>query len=228
MIDNPQLTPEYLTRVQQCGERLVTAGPEEKTRVAAELSRLGVWSRGSSRPRGSLERSAQNRLPSSLAERSIIAALVAARVDVRCEVALALGEWGGEQSAEALSAMLRSDSEEEVQLHAIAALRLVGGPLATAALLEIAAHGSEDTRHSAIAAIGDLATGGPVDESEPPDPLVHGSTESVALKTRGKRTVSGAAGVISALSAIREDTTASSALRLRVNGVLGFFTRSAF
>src|SRR5437016_2282826 len=92
--------------------RLLQANGPERSRAARELSRLGVWSRSGIRTRGSLASSAPNRLPEPAEMRVLLSALQDEDAEVRCQVALALGEWGGAEAAKALSELLRVDQDE--------------------------------------------------------------------------------------------------------------------
>src|SRR5205823_5060618 len=128
--------------------------------AASELARLGVWSRGGARPRGSLTTTATERLPQPTRMQSIIQCLDDAAPRVRGRVALALGEWGGQEAAAAVARRLESETDEEATHYYIVALRLLGGPTATDALRRTAAQGNEATRDAALADIEELATGG--------------------------------------------------------------------
>ena len=66
--------------------------------------------------------------------------------------------------------MLKSNTDDKVQLHFITALRTIGGPTAVEGLCLAAKMGSEEGRDAAIAAIEELATGGRIEDTEPPPP----------------------------------------------------------
>ena len=92
--------------VRQWIDRLLGGPRDERAHAAAELGRLGVWTRSSVRTRGSIATPAANRLPDAAGIETVIAALSDADPEVRCQVARALAEWGGAESAAALAARL--------------------------------------------------------------------------------------------------------------------------
>src|SRR5581483_8041629 len=77
-------------------------------------------------------------------------------------------EWGGEEAALALREMLGAETDEEVQLSCITALKTIGGPTAAEGLRGAAARGSDAVRHAAVSGIEELATGGRVEDTELP------------------------------------------------------------
>lgn len=239
------------TEAKEWLQRLIAAEKgKDRLRAASELSRLGVWSRGSVRTRGSLHAAGENRLPEPEKLEKVLQYLGDRRKDVRCQVALALGEWGGESAASALGRMLDSDTSEEVRLYCITALRTIGGTIAAEALRRAAAAGSEAVRDAAIGAIEELATGGRVDDTEslstrqatPPSTGRTEGTESTppggpvrvrgAVRTRGGVRTSGArsrktspsvlAEITNTLERIRTEKTASEYLRCRAGEMLTY------
>ena len=129
-ISPARLRAEARRRVRQL---LTTTGPQRQ-QIAAELRRLGVWTRGSVRTRGSLSIPAKNRLPEPDTLVGVVQALTDTDKELRCQVALALGEWGGEAAAVALQQVLQAETDAEVQLHCITALRTIGGATAAEGL----------------------------------------------------------------------------------------------
>src|SRR5689334_20451639 len=153
MSERKPMTPEVEAEVKQWLHRLLTGAGGPRREAAAELSRLGVWTRGSVRTRGSLGRSAPNRLPEPDRLGEVVACLGDADGEVRRQVALALGEWGDEAAAAALCRLLQADADEEVQLYCVTALRMIGGPTAAEGLRRAAGRGTEAVRHAALTAI---------------------------------------------------------------------------
>jgi HEAT repeat protein len=88
--------------------------------------------------------------------------------EVRSQVALALGEWGGAEAARSLAELLRVEQNERVCQFGIAAPRTLGGPAALEGLNTALLQGSEAVRGAAMEAIEELATGGRIDDSERP------------------------------------------------------------
>ena len=130
MTDQEQDRPSIPDQVQEWLQRLVQSTGQDRSRAARELSRLGIWSRTGIRTRGSLSSSAPSRLPKLDGLNVLVAALEDQDAEVRSQVALALGEWGGEEAGEALAELLRVEQDERVCLFAITALRTLGGPAA--------------------------------------------------------------------------------------------------
>lgn len=143
------------------------AGAKELQEAASELVRLGVRSRESVGPRGSLFAPAPNRLPEPERVLRLIECLEHSDKDVRSQAALAMGEWGGQEAAEALARRLEVESDEDVQLYCVTALRLIGGTAAVEALRSAAERGTtERVRFVAKSAIAELATGGQDEDGE--------------------------------------------------------------
>ena len=59
MNDNQYMTPKYAAEVKQWLHQLLASTGQPRQQAAEELSRLGVWTRGSVLPRGKLPRSAR-------------------------------------------------------------------------------------------------------------------------------------------------------------------------
>jgi HEAT repeat protein len=152
---------------------------------------------------------------------------------VRCQVAIALGEWGGEAAARALRQILQRDRDEDVQLSCITALRTIGGSMAAEGLRWAAERGTDAVREAALGAIEELATGGAVEDSEgPPLPSPAGPRRRGAVRTRGAVRVRGSArkprggdvvdSVVATLHRIRAEETTSDYLRQRAADVLDY------
>lgn len=233
MNDGLSKTHDYGEEVNIWVERLIAAEGEQKGIAAGELSRLGVLKHRSVRPRGSLRQAARNELPVPEQLDEVIKSLQDTARKVRCQVALALGEWGDESAAVALAQLLHSDPDQEVQLYCVAALRTIGGPVSASALGQAAAEGhSEALRMAAISAIGELATGGQIEDTELPPPLreaaplpTKGVTRSrETIRTRGGAVHTPATGIerglITNLEKVAADGTVSEFLRRKAAEVL--------
>jgi hypothetical protein len=219
--------------VSQWLERMLTGAGEDRKRAAMELSRLGVRTRGSIRPRGTLDMSPNNRLPDPEKIADALQCLEDGDQAVRSQVALALSEWGGEETAAAIRRILESDPNESVQLYCITALRTIGGPTSAEGLRKAAVNGTEAVRDAAISAVEDLATGGRVDCTEGPDRTQQ--SKSSAGHTRGDIRTRGAAHtrgtgqadlvnhIADTLQTISNEQGASDYLRLRAEEVLRYF-----
>jgi hypothetical protein len=156
-------------QVREWLERLAHASGPERSQAARELSRLGVWSRGGIRTRGSLAISAPSRLPAPEEQSVLLSLLQDQDPELRCQVALALGEWGGEVAAAALTALIGQERDERVWMFCITALRMLGGPAALDGLHTLLLQGSDSIRKLALEAIEELATGGRKIDTERPD-----------------------------------------------------------
>jgi hypothetical protein len=195
MTGTPQSPIDDTDEVKQWVDRLIRATGDERSHAASELSRLGVWTRGSVRTRGSLASAAQSRLPRAEDLPGILAALQDRSPEVRAQVALALGEWGGPESAPALSDLLATETDDLVRLHCITALRTIGGPAALEGLHAALSSSSNPVRDAALGAIEELATGGRVEDSERPshEPASQAPAAS-PVRTRGGVRVRGGIG----------------------------------
>jgi hypothetical protein len=225
------LTAQQQEEVGRWVDRLLAAAGRQKQEAAAELSRLGVWARGSVRTRGSLTAAGANRLPAPDRLPAVVGCLEDADPETRCRVAVALGEWGDEAAAAALCQVLRADGNEEVQLACVAALQTVGGPAAAEGLRGAAERGTEAVRLAALAAIEELATGGRAEDTEGPELPPEGEARAGGqVRTRGAvRTRAGGdlTGRIAAtLEGVRADATGPEYLRRRAEEVLGYLRRA--
>jgi len=160
-MDSDKSRTDSMDEVTQWVRRLIDGAGAERRRAASKVASLGISLRGSIRSRGSLVGSAAQRLPDSHALREMASCLNDADKSVRSQVALALGEWGGEDAAVALKRLLEMETDADVQLYCVTALKTIGGPVAVAALGDIAASGerAETIRSAAIRAIEELASG---------------------------------------------------------------------
>lgn len=236
MSENKYMTPDLELEVKQWVKQLLASAGRNRQQAASELSRLGVWTRGGVRTRGSLRMTAGNRLPEPEKLQDVVRCLGDADKGVRCQVALALAEWGGEAAAAALCEMLQSDTDEEAKLYYITALRIIGGPVAAEGLRLAVEQGTEAVREAAIAAIEELATGGAVEYTEgpavPQRPIPSVSPMRGAVRTRGGIKTQGGgrrargedvvSSIADTLQRIRADDTAPEFLRQRADEVLAY------
>jgi hypothetical protein len=100
----------------------------------------------------------------------------------RNEVALTLGEIGGQEAAAFLAAALHSELtsgevDEDYQVNLVSALANIGGPDAVEGLLRAAEGGSERVRLVALSGLEALATAGAVAVIEYPEPAAIESDE---------------------------------------------------
>ncbi len=144
-------------------------GPSRDTQArrnaVRELTRLGVSERGSVRVRGSFSKTADHRLSSTVLQK-IALCLADSDSGLRCQAALALGEWGGPDTILPLQRLLEGESDQEVQLYCITALRILGGSGAIVALNGAMQSTDEAVCAAAISAIEDLVLGGRRDDTE--------------------------------------------------------------
>ena len=145
---------------EELAEQLRSDGVDDRRNASADLSRLGVTTRRTIRPRGTITRSAQSRL-TNRATLEIIndVAIEDPDPEVRLGAISAAGEWGGEESAQAVSKALRmSHTDEELRLAAVTALGTIGGPKSVGALLYgVKSDGSERVKLASLTALGELA-----------------------------------------------------------------------
>jgi HEAT repeats len=220
---------DFEDQVKHWVEQLLTSAGAQKQQAASELTHIGVQTRGSVRTRGSLTTAAKSSLPQPDKLKDIVRSLDDADKQVRCQVTLALGEWGDERAAAALRRMLESDADETVQLYCVTALRTIGGMTATAGLGWAAEHGTPTVRDAAIQAIEDLLTGGPVDDTEGPSlpqrRSAAGNRSERSVRTRGTLRTRGGAqivtGIVDTLQHIQADNAAPAYLRRKADRVLG-------
>ncbi len=214
-------------------DQLLIGTGKDRKKAALELGRLGVRTRGSILPRGTLYVTPRDRFPDPEKIEALLEHLNDEDKEVRSQVALALGEWGGEETAAALRRVLESDSDEQVQLYCITALRTIGGRTSSEGLRYAVASGTEAVRDAAISAIEDLATGGRVDCTEGPDLTQQSKSSSLRIigdvRTRGaaqrrRGTQTDLVNDISdTLQKIRDEEGSSDYLRLRAEEVLKYF-----
>lgn len=145
--------------------QLLTASADENFGIADQILRFGISSRGTGAPRGNLLRAAETRVHSN--DLDGVAALIEKSVDseLRQQVALVLGEWGGEREAQKLVEALQREGwqtpvQEQFALHCISALKSIGGRVALQALCDLLRNGSVPIQLSTLNAIEELATGG--------------------------------------------------------------------
>src|SRR5215213_2153190 len=105
----------------------------------------------------------------------LLVALVSQPGIDRDEVALTLGEIGGQEAAAFLAAALHSEltsdkADEDYQVNLVSALANIGGPDAVEGLLRAAEGGSERVRLVALSGLEALATAGAVAVIEYPEP----------------------------------------------------------
>lgn len=130
--------------------------PQDLLRAASQLRGMAVRTRGAVSPRGSLSESGEA-LVSKKDLEDVLQELRKQPVEVRREVALALGEAGGEDIVQAL-AELAKDPDPAVRLLSADALGKIGGPQAVKELVFIAQNDpDEDVRALAVEALGILA-----------------------------------------------------------------------
>jgi len=216
-------TDESFVLVDEC----VTSTGPARARAAANLSRLGVWRRGSIRTRGSLRVPAEDRFADeSMAERLALA-LDDTDPAARGQVALAVGEWGGENSVACLAKQLDNDENEDVRLFSVAALKLIGGDRSAEALATAAQRSTEAVREAALLAIEELATGGGLTDMDFPMSLRSESWRPVSrsqVGTRGAVRVRGAARftlpLVKALESVGSDLSLPAYLRRKAEEVI--------
>ncbi len=96
----------------------------------------------------------------------------AAKGKLRAEIALSLGEMGGDTGAEVLRAALLDEPHEDrkFKLSVISALANLGGPLAVDTLLQVAESNPEKVGAAALSSLEFLSLGGSTALTEAPEP----------------------------------------------------------
>lgn len=161
-----------------------SATPQERMQAATQLRGVGVRTRGAIATRGSLSQAADP-LVSHQEMEDVLQELKEQPINVRQEVAFALGEVGGEDLVRPLAEVAK-DPESSVRLIAVDALGKIGGPETVQALMAIAkSDPSEDIRAIAVEALGSLA----IQERK-----------AAAIRTRGVTRTGGPAAKLTQLS----------------------------
>jgi len=162
---------QFEAEVQKCIERLHSTTSKQRQQAAAELVRLGIRIRGAIVPRGTVVLPAKSRFPEPSMQRELQVHLSDVDPAVRQEVALAMGEWGDEQAAQALTSLLLKsrDQNEDVRMACVVALKMIGGSTAVATLAQTATQDpSTDVCFAALAALEELGAGGWTDVTDRP------------------------------------------------------------
>lgn len=156
---------QHEAEIKDCVLRIVRGEQgDDLIHTARRLVELGVWTRGSVRPRGTVEAAAQCRLPTLGQEEAMIACLPRSDGPLRRQIVSALGQWGGQASATVIADLLPSLTDKDNQLYCIGSLETIGGPTAVAAFRW--AYQVETLKHAAAHAARQLETGGAIDWSE--------------------------------------------------------------
>lgn len=147
---------------------------EFRKKLIAERTVLG--------PRGSVLKAADDRPEAAELTTDLLEQLANPQGVDRGEVALTLGETGGEKVALMLADALRAELEEngpdeDYQAYLATALGALGGSDAIDALLRAAKNGSETVRVNALSALESLVTGGSVALTEYPESVTIESAE---------------------------------------------------
>jgi len=135
--------------------------------MAIQLHSLGIHTRDGSETRGSLGVAACRRLLNDDLI-GICRHLQSDDPGLRSFIALALGQWGGEEVIENLRPALMHDSDDLVRLHCLRAARNIGGRIATKLLCDVFDNPDDVLRETALEALGELASGGRTTYTEPP------------------------------------------------------------
>lgn len=195
-----------------------TSAPEESL---DRLHRLGIWSRRSIVPRGSLFRAAANRLSNAGEIQLILFWLRDAPDEIRRKAALVIGQWGGEECIGPLAEALREkDIDPVTRLYCLSALRNIGGPRVVEAMVDALRSTDSDVQDAALSAVVELATGGSVSDTESPRDLGVLADVDDTLPTLVREELR------SALSMVAGEAPAKSALRYRAVGTLEFLEQA--
>jgi len=151
---------EYMREVDESMKDL-RGGSTPPIDTLERLYRLGVWSRGSILPRGTLSLATANRLPDPNEIELIVFWLESGPSEIRRKAALVVGQWGGKECIAGLRKVLtNAETDSVTRRYCICALRNIGGPEAVAAVIGVMKSRDSEVQDAAISALVDLATGG--------------------------------------------------------------------
>lgn len=187
-------------------------------KIVERIAREGVASGGSLLPRGSLNQAASGRLSGGEGLSEIAELLKSPDKETRCQAALALGEWGGEESAVEIANLLQSDEDEEVWLYCVTALGVIGGPVAVEGLSWAIEHGPEAVKRAAVNAAQELLAGGSLEDTESPLGQRQAPWNLMAQPSEEKR-------LAQALQQLRLDPNISEYLRIKADELLSEVAR---
>jgi hypothetical protein len=189
--------------------------------VLERVFRLGVWSRGSTLPRGTLFMPAAARL----GEDSIAVLLKWLDQNPTAaaghKVLLAIGQWGGTNCFDAIASAIRNAGRDtSTLLYCISALRLIGGPQGGNFLVDLMKIPDESVQKEAISAVMDLATGGSASDID--------SATSVPLSSQQPLEDLLHLRLGQTLDTLRHSTGLPLAVRLKAEGATAWLVRNEF
>jgi hypothetical protein len=209
------MQPPQQSEVREWVDWLVSedASDEERQYAADTLVRLGTRLPDGIRPRGNISSAAQGQPQLANAEH-IEYLLKRAPTELSGQIALALGEWGGEEAAAALARVLEVNIGSPVALYYISALRTISGPVAMRGLCSAAERGPMNVRAAAISAIREIVNGGTMDDTD----------ADVIRRREPVKTLSGrySASAVSTLQGIRANKVLPLHLRLQAEEALRY------
>ena len=139
-----------------------------------QLAIFGVTIRPILGYRGSVTTAAERRISKQSANH-LLEAIPAFELH-RNNLALVLGEWGGEEEAKALivrlETLLAEASSVDFQVHLVSAISNIGGSDVVNALLKATETGAESVRLAALSGLENLGTAGTETLTEPPAPAI--------------------------------------------------------
>ncbi|MCH7576669.1 MAG: HEAT repeat domain-containing protein [Chloroflexi bacterium] len=213
---------------EELAEQLRSNVVDDRRNAFTDLSRLGVTTRRTIRPRGTITRSAQRLTNSQTLKFIIEVATEDPDTEVRLGAISAAGEWGGENSAKVFSETLRaSNTEEELRLAAVSALGTIGGPRSVVGLLYgVENDESENVKLASLTALSELAQQELLvsKEAEGFDPLISSPVPTeLAPDPSGAKAIN---KISDALQAVR-DKGQSRYLRIKADDALHHLTALA-
>ena len=208
---------EYLNQASTLLTELkgIGGGEEESLiEILEELHRLGTWARGETLPRGTVALAASGRLPQPI-DKLLFYLEPSITAEVLGKALLAIGEWGGEESARAIQALLTRQKEVNptIRVCAVSALRKIGGPTALNTIISQLRASGPDVQEAALSAFWDLVTGGAVSDIDRPveNRITEGDRKVLAsVKTE----------LTTALERLQHDKSAGRSLSWRAGEVL--------
>lgn len=148
---------------REAAELMQNLGPSPPTvDILERLYRLGVWSRGSILPRGTLLQPAISRSHDGKKIELLLSFLrPKGDNEIRTKILLVLGQWGGPECLRPIAEILLSRETDSVtRLYCLSAIRNIGGLVAVKSLIKALTLPDTEVQDAAISAIVDLATGG--------------------------------------------------------------------
>lgn len=160
----------YTEHVQSCIQQLCTSQDDKIiSDNAKNLFKFGIWIRSNTLPRGSIFIAAGPRLKPSILNK-IAQHLNSTAISTRSNIAMALGEWGGNELASIIARKIPQEQDEQILDFYAGSLGTIGGLNACNGFSWILKNSQdENLKDNVIGNIQDLITGCKLCDIEPSD-----------------------------------------------------------